>query len=371
MQTSVVFVSLWALVSAIALASCDSEAAPPPATAAPPTEVTTVDVAVRQIHPADELTGRVEAVAAVEIRPRVSGYVDAVRYREGDEVAAGTVLFVIDPRPYRAAMARATAEHVRAKARLDLARIEVGRAEKLLAANAIARSERDTQASTAAQAEAEVQAAAAAVQLAALDLEQTSVRAPIAGRTGRAMVTKGDFVAAGPAPTELTTVVSVDPIHVYFEGDEQLGLRYGSRASSDVAHIGLAHETGFPHEGKVDFIDNRVDAATGTIRLRAVVPNPDKQLMPGLYARVKLAEARTVPALLVDDAAILTDQDRRYVFVVNAGSAVERRDVKLGKLVEGQRIVTDGLRAGDRVIVGGLQKVGPGAKVAPKPRGTK
>ncbi len=318
---------------------------------------------LHDVSPSSELTGRVEAVRQVEIRPRVSGYVTALRYREGAEVPAGTVMFTIDPRPYQATLARATADLARMRARADIARVDADRAEQLIVARAIARAERDTLASTVAQAGAELKAAQAALDLARLDVEFTSVRAPIAGRTGQAMVSVGDFVAAGPAPTLMTTIVSIDPVYVYFTGDEQTYLRFAARAEAAAVSVGLADEDGYPHKGVVDFIDNAVDPATGTIRVRAVVPNPDHRLAPGLYARVRLPEGDTIKAILVDDKAILTDQDRRYVYVLGAGDRVERRDIKLGRIIDRQRVVADGLKVGDRVIVSGIQKVFPGAKV--------
>jgi multidrug efflux system membrane fusion protein len=350
-------------IAAIALAACSEVQATQPG-APPPTPVGAMAVELRQVDPANELSGRVEAVSQVEIRARVGGYVTAVRYREGEEVAAGAVLFTIDARPYQAALARATADLTRARARVAFTRSEAARAEKLLAQNAIANAERDTLASLAVQAEAEEQAARATVELARLEVEFTQVRAPIAGRTGQALVTRGDYVAAGPAPTLLTTIVSVDPVHVYFTGDEQSYLRFASHANNAPIFVGLADEEGFPHAGKVDFVDNRLDAATGTIRVRAVVPNPDKRFTPGLYARVRIGEGTSVKAMLVDDKAILTDQDRKYVYTVGAGDAVERRDIKLGRVIDGLRVVTDGLKPGDRVIVSGIQKIFPGAKVA-------
>lgn len=356
---------LAALLLLTAVSACASEAAPAPA-APPPTPVGAAAVVLRDINPVNELSGRVEAIDAVGIRPRVGGYITAVHYKEGAEVAAGTVLFTIDPRPYHAALAKASAELTRAKARVDIARIDAGRVERLLASNAIAKAERDTVVSTAAQAEAEVAAAAAAVELARLDVEYTQVRAPFTGRTGQARVSRGDLVAAGSEP--LTTIVSLDPVYVYFTGDEQTFLRLAGHAVGSPASVGLADEAGFPHEAKIDFIDNRLDAATGTIRVRAVLPNKDQRFTPGLYARVRLAEANApVHAALIDDKAVLTDQDRKYVYVVGAGDTVERRDVKLGRVVDGLRVVTDGVKAGDRVIVSGIQKVFPGAKVAVLP----
>jgi membrane fusion protein, multidrug efflux system len=329
----------------------------------PPPAVGVSAVEKRPVSVANELTGRVEAVSRVEIRPRVAGYVTSVRYREGSEVAAGAVLFTIDDRPYRAVLDRATAELSRAKASAEFARADAGRAEKLLASNTIAQVDRDRAVSAAAQAEAQVQSAAANVALARLDLEFTQVRAPIAGRAGQAMVVRGDYVSAGPPPPVLTTVVSVDPVYVYFTGDEQTFLRFASHAERMPVTVGLADEARFPHEGTVDFVDNRLDPATGTIRVRALVPNKDKRLTPGLYAKVRLSEGRPLPALLIDDRAVLTDQDRKYVFTVGAEGVAARRDVKLGQIVDGRRIVDSGLQEGDRVIVSGIQKVMPGSKV--------
>ena len=361
-SASVIVLSLSSLIAS----GCDKEA--PAATAPPPppaVEITTV--ALREISPSSELTGRIEPVHSVEVRPRVSGYVTSIDYREGAEVAAGARLFTIDARPYRAALAHATAGLTSAKARVKVTHDDAVRAEKLVAAAVISVAERDLNVSTAAQAAADVQAAEASVSLARLDLSLTQVRAPLPGRTGQAQVSVGDYVAAGPAPTLLTTLVSSDPVYVYFTSDEQTFLRFASRAQGTPVKVGLADEQGYPHTGKIDFIDNRVDAATGTIRLRAVVPNPDQRLTPGLFARVRLGEGTSVKAFVLDDKAILTDQDRKYVYVLGAGDTVERRDVKLGRVVEGQRVVAEGLKAGDRVIVNGLQKVYPGAKATPAP----
>lgn len=347
---------------ALFAAGCTTSAANAPPQGPPPPAVRVVTAEPREIRPAEELSGKIEAIHHVDIRPRVSGYITAVHYREGSEVAAGALLFTIDPRPYRANLARATAELARARARDELAHVEATRGDRLLAASAIAQAERDSLASTAAQADAEVQAAQAQLALARLDVEFTEVRAPIAGRVGRALVSIGDYVAAAPAPTALTQLVSVDPVYVYFSGDERSYLRFASHAEASAIAVGLADETGYPHPGKVDFVDTRVDAGTGTILLRAVVPNPDHRLAPGLFARVQLPESAPVKAILVDDKAILTDQDRRFVYLLGAGDTVERRDVKLGRVIDGQRVITDGVAPGDRLIVTGIQKVFPGGK---------
>ena len=347
---------------AAATAACASEAAPLQQ-APPPTPVGATAVVLREVNPWDELTGRIEAIDTVQIRPRVAGYITSVRYREGSDVAAGTVLFTVDARPYQATYARAAAELARAKARVELARIDADRAEKLVASSAIPKAERDTLVSAVVQAQAEVQAAGAAVELARLDVEFTTVRAPFAGRVGQALAKVGDYVAAGPSPSPLTTIVSTDPINVYFTGDEPTFLRFADRAIGAPAFVGLSNETGFPHEAKIDFVDNRLDESTGTIRFRAVLPNKDHKFTPGLYARVRLNETAAVHAALVDDKAVLTDQDRKYVYVVAKGDVVERRDVKIGRVVDGLRVINDGVHAGDRVIVSGVQKVFPGAHV--------
>jgi membrane fusion protein, multidrug efflux system len=352
------------LASALAACSTSAPAAPGPP---PPPTVDVSVVAPREISPSTELTGRIEAIHNVEVRPRVSGYVTAVDYREGSEVPRGAALFTIDARPYQAALAHATADLARAQARVTFAQADSERAEKLVAASVISRVQHDTTASTTAQAVADVEAAKATVDAARLDVEFTQVRAPVPGRTGQALVSVGDYVASGPAPTLLTTVVSVDPVYVYFSTDEHTFLRFASGAQGAPVGVGLGDEPGYPHAGKIDFIDNRVDAATGTIRLRAVVPNPDKRLTPGLYARVQLGEGKPIKAVAIDDKAILTDQDRKYVYVLSPSDSVERRDITLGRIVDGLRVIAAGLETGDRVIVNGTQKVFPGGKAIAAP----
>jgi multidrug efflux system membrane fusion protein len=346
---------------AFTVGACSTPA--PAAPGPPPPPAVDVDVVtLREINPSNELTGRIEAVHNVQVRSRVSGYVTAVGYREGSEVSRGATLFTIDARPYQAALSHANADLARAEARVTLARADSDRAEKLIAASVISRVQHETASATTAQAVADVEAAKATVAAARLDVEFTQVRAPVPGRTGQALVSVGDYVAAGPAPTLLTTVESVDPVYVYFTTDEHTYLRFASHALGASIGVGVGDEAGYPHEGKIDFIDNRVDAATGTIRLRAVVQNPDKRLTPGLYARVQLGEGKPVKAVVIDDKAILTDQDRKYVYVLTGSEAVERRDVTLGRIVDGLRVISTGLKAGDRVIVNGTQKVFPGGR---------
>ena len=358
------------LLPLVIAAGCSSQAATEHAMPVP--EVSVADVLVRDVQRWDEFTGRVAAVETVDLRPRVSGYVERVAYTEGEHVAKGDLLFVIDARPYAAALARARADLARARSEAQLARSQDRRAQALVAARAISREESDTRHAAVAQAEAAARAAQAAVESAELDLAFTEVRSPIAGRTGRALVTRGNLARADT--TLLTTVVSVDPMYVYFEGDEQAYLRYGAYADggertelSQPVRVGLANEDGYPHRGRVDFIDNQIDAATGTIHARAVLPNADHALTPGLFARVQLGAGHQDAAMLIDDKAVLTDQDRKYVYVLGAEDKALRKDIVPGRMVDGLRVVTSGLEPQDKVIVSGLQKVFfPGMPVRPQ-----
>ncbi|RQZ38260.1 efflux RND transporter periplasmic adaptor subunit [Burkholderia sp. Bp9090] len=341
--------------------------------AQPLPEVGVTTVAPRTIRLADEFNGRVEAVDAVELRPRVSGYLQRIAYKEGDLVAQGAVLFEIDPRPYRIALDRANAQQQRARAAASLADVQLKRVRTLIDAHATSQEELDNARATAEQARADLRAADAAVADAKLNLGFTEVRAPIAGRVGRAIATAGNLARADD--TLLTTVVSQDPVYVYFDCDEQSYLRYNARRAdpkhraigADPVRVGLANETGFPHAGTVDFLDNRLDPQTGTIRARVRLPNADHTFTPGLYARVQLVSGRDQDALLVDDKAVLTDQDRKYVYVIGAGDKALRRDVTIGRALDGERIVEKGLEPGDRVVVDGVQRIYyPGAQVKPK-----
>ncbi|TDB29681.1 efflux RND transporter periplasmic adaptor subunit [Stenotrophomonas sp. ATCM1_4] len=372
----VVLASFSALAIAV-LAACSGghaeEAGMPP-----PPEVNAAPVLVKQVSQWDEFSGRVEAVQNVELRPRVSGYIDKVNYVEGQEVKKGDVLFLIDARTYQAAYEQANAELARARTQASLARSESERARRLSEQQAISTETWEQKRAAADQAAADVQAAKAALDAAALNLEFTKVRAPINGRAGRAMVTAGNLVTAGDAASVLTTLVSLDTVHVYFDADEATFLRYaqmarkGERPSErDQAlpvQIGLAGEQGFPHEGKVDFLDNQVVRSTGTIGVRALLDNADRQFTPGLFARVRLLGSGQFQAMLVDDKAVLTDQDRKYVYVVDKDGKAQRKDVQLGRTADGLRIVEAGLAAGDKVIVDGVQKVFmPGMPVQAKP----
>jgi multidrug efflux system membrane fusion protein len=356
---------------ALLLGCADKPPAPPP-----PPAVTVAAVLERDITEWDEFSGRLEAVNEVEIRPRVSGYIKRVTFPEGKEVRQGEVLFEIDPRPYQADLARAQAQLEQARTAAQLAAREVERAKKLVDVQAISREEFDSRTSAAANGLASVRAFEAAVQTAQLNLEWTRVRSPIAGRVGRAEVTLGNLVQAGPpTATLLTNVVSLDPIYAYFEGDEQTYLKYvslaraGSRPSSrDVRnpiYMGLANEEGFPHQGYVDFVDNQLNPQTGTIRARAVFSNKDRIFTPGLFARMKLVGSGRYHAMLVQDRAVGTDQDKKFVLVLKPDTTVQYRSIQLGRLVDGLRVVTSGLKTGDRVVINGLQRARPGMKVTP------
>ncbi|WP_394002632.1 efflux RND transporter periplasmic adaptor subunit [Luteimonas sp. WGS1318] len=359
-----------AVAVALVVAGCDTQAQDQ--TQPPPPDVGVAAVLSEQVQDWNDATGRIAAVESVELRPRVSGYVQRVAYAEGDEVKQGDLLFVIDPRPYRAALQRAEAELARARADAQLATTRHTRAQQLIDASAISRDDFEARSAGRAEAEAAVRGAQAAVETARLDLAFTEVRAPVAGRAGRAMLTTGNLAQADASM--LTTVVSQDPVHVYFETDERTYLRHqamsreGTRSNADNAvRVGLADETGYPHAGTVDFLDNQIDPATGTVRARAVLPNPDRRFTPGMFARVQLEGAAARPAILIDDKAVITDQDRKFVYVVGEDNTAQRRDIVPGRIVEGLRVVESGLAAGDRVIVNGVQKVFmPGMPVAPK-----
>ncbi len=339
--------------------------------APPPPSVTVAQVVSRETADSEEFTGHFEAVQRVEVRPRVSGYISAVGFRDGSEVRKGQVLFVIDPRPYEAESKRAQAQLAQARSALQLAQSEQERAVKLLAAHAISREEQESRDAALAQAHANVDAAQAAVDSADLDLSFTRVTAPISGVVSRAVVTAGNLVAAGQ--TLLTTVVSVDPIYVSFDSDEQGFLRFmnhrrdaGAMNGATPVAVGLADEAGFPHQGQLAFVDNELDAATGTMRARGRLDNHDGRFTPGMFARVRLTGTRHYKALLVNDSAIGTDQNVRYVLVVGRDNVVQYRAVETGPLVDGLREIRSGLAADDTIVVNGLQHVRPGMVVAPQ-----
>jgi multidrug efflux system membrane fusion protein len=326
----------------------------------PAAEVDVAPVLVKRVRHWDEFNGRISALETVDIRSRVSGYVTRVAYKEGDEVRRGDLLFSIDPRPYQAALNSATARLENARAAALLARSRDQRARKLLPSNAVSQDEADARHAIYAQSEADVLAAEAAVEAAKLNLGFTEVRAPIDGRVGRAMFTVGNLAVADQSL--LTTMVSQDPVYVDFDPDEQSYLRYSADARGTPGNIlavrvALAGERGFAHRGMVDFLDNQVDSATGSIRMRAKLRNPDRALTPGLFARVQISSGDETEALLIDDKAVLTDQDRKYVYVLGSDDTAQRKDIELGRKSDGLRVVESGLKPGDKIIVGGLQRI--------------
>jgi RND family efflux transporter MFP subunit len=348
------------------------------AAASPPRpQVSVAAVVLKKVKDWDEFTGRLQAVETVEIRPRVSGYIDKVAFTEGGLVKAGDLLFVIDPRPYKADYDRAAADVKRYKTALELARIESARVQKLEQSGAVSQEELDERTSTVAQAEANVAGAEATLEAAALNLNFTRVTSPIAGRVGRAEVTRGNLVTGGSnGGTLLSSVVSMDPIYLYFDADEQSYLRYtkmardgerpSSRSTANPVQVGLANEEGFPHSGIMDFVDNQLNPQSGTIRGRAVLSNKDGQFTPGLFARIQLLGSGEYEAVLIDDRAVNTDQNQKYVLVLGAGDIIEYRKVKLGRLIDGLRVVREGLKPGDVIVVNGAQRVHPGVTVAPQ-----
>src|SRR5438445_9536556 len=307
-----------------------------------------------------EHTGRTEAPEAVEIRTRASGHLVRAAFREGDLVKKGDLLFVVDPRPYQAALARAQADLQSVRADYELAKKNAARAEELLKTNVIPQRDYDAQSAAVDQ----FGARRAAVSSAELDLDYAYVRSPIAGRIGRILITAGNIVGPGTA-SPLATVVSVDPLYVYIDVSEIEGLRLRG-AGGGVARVGFPGQDGYPHEVPIDSIDNRVDPATGTLKVRAVVRNPDGRLSHGLFARVRLTDGAAREVLLVADRAIATDQDRRFVWVVGADGRARYHAVKLGPLEDGPRVVREGLSPSDRVVVRGLQRVRPGVEVTPE-----
>ncbi|MEO1008518.1 MAG: efflux RND transporter periplasmic adaptor subunit [Planctomycetota bacterium] len=352
---------------------CESDAPPPDAG---PPEVTVALPVSRVVQEWDEYTGRLQPVESVEIRARVSGYVESVNFEDGQIVDAGDVLFVIDPRPYEALLQSEQANRARAEAELKLAQNDLGRVERAFGQQAASPSELDSATQTVAQREAEVQAAAARVRTAELDLEFTEVRSPITGRVGRNLVDVGNLIAGGTASSPiLATVVSLDPIHCYFTVSEQEFLRYarladsGARPSSrDAANpvqIGLVDEAGFPHRGVMDFVDNRVDNQTGTMQGRAIIENPDLLLTPGLFTKVRLLGTAEYEAVLIPDQAVGTDQSRQFVVVVDDQDNAKYRYVELGPMIDGLRVVRSGLGADESIVIEGLQRIGSGDAVSP------
>ncbi len=342
------------------------------AVAAPARRGTPVDVAMvvsRNIIDWRDYSGRLEAVGRVEIRPQVSGILTAVHFKDGSLVKKGEVLFTIDPRPYAAAVERAQAQLASASAHDAYAASELARSKRLVTDDAVSRKDFEERQNDARQAAASVLDARAALRIARLNLEYTQIRAPITGRISRAEVTIGNLVTAGES-APLTTLVSSGELYASFDVDEKDFLRYVDPAGSAVdaalpVYLGLSDESGYPRKGRVSSIDNRLDPSSGTIRVRAVFGNPDGRLVPGLYARIRLGGDKPHNAVLIDEKAVGTDQNRRFVLVLDKENKALYREVHLGATQDGLTIVTDGLQSGERIVVNGLQRVHPGDRVEP------
>jgi RND family efflux transporter MFP subunit len=355
------------------LSGCRSTGAPP---APPPPAVVVAPPLVIRLTEWDEYTGRFEATDTVDVRARVDGYLDAIHFRDGEIVKPGQLLFVIDPRPYEAVLEGARADVVRAQTRLELAETDFTRGEALFAIKGISQEEQDRRTQTRKEAEAALIVARASERTAALNVDFTRVRAPIAGRISRKFVSVGNLISGGQAgSTLLTTIVAVDPIQFLFDASESDYLKYSRlnasgerRSSREVANpvrIRLLDEPSFTHVGKMDFVDNRIDPATGTIRGRALVPNPGGFLTPGQFGRLQLLGSGEFDALLVPDSAILSDQSRRFVWALSTDDVPEQRVVEPGNLERGLRIIRAGLQRDDRIVINGMQRVRPGARVTP------
>ncbi|MGF6492667.1 multidrug efflux system membrane fusion protein [Luteibacter sp. 621] len=355
-----------AVASAIWLSSPTTHAADK-APAMPAPEVTVAQVLLRPVSDSNTFTGRIQAVDTIQIRPRVNGYVDTVHFREGAEVKKGDLLFTIDPRPYRAESDRLAANLAQAKAEAKNADANAARGAKLVQQHAVSQEEADRLDTAAASARAQVASVQAALDNARLNLSFTEVRAPVDGKVSNAQITAGNLVT--PSDT-LTSVVTTDPMYVYFDVDEQSFLKLDrlrrQNGHAPEVDMGLADEQGYPHIGKIDFIDNQVKAGAGTIRLRAVFPNADGAFTPGLFARVELRSGNAQPRALIDDKAVGTDLGNKFVYVLGKDKKVEYRRVSTGALVDGLRVVDSGLNAEDVVIVNGLQRVRPGVEVNAK-----
>lgn len=351
-----------------------------PPSGPPPPLVSVATPILREIVEWDEFIGRLASPERVEIRARVSGYLDEFHFQAGREVKKGDLLFTIDPRPYRAEYERADAEHQRALDQAELAKSEADRAKRLGSTRVIAIEELDQKTRAHSSALAAARATKAAADLAKLNLEFTEIRAPISGRISRALVTPGNLVSggiAGTGSTLLTTIESVEPIYLYADADERSilkyirlsrdGIRESARDHQIPAEMALGDEAGFPHKGYIGFVENRVDSTTGTLRARGVFPNEDRKLFPGLFARMRIPGSGKYQALLIPDRALGADQAQKFVYVVDAEQKVQFRPVTTGRLHDGLRIVVAGLQGDEQVIVEGQMRIRPGVVVQVKP----
>jgi len=354
-------------VGAAAMRGHSGEAQAASVAAAPAVQVDVAEVVYHPITEWQSYSGRLEAIERVEIRPQVSGRIVSVQFKDGALVNKGDVLFVIDPEPYQAAADRAAGEVAAAEARVAYTSTDAARADRLIESNAIAKRDFDEKKNAAREASANLKAAQAALESAKIDLSRTRVLAPVAGRVSRAELTIGNVVTAGPSAPLLTSLMSVSPIYASFDVDEQTYLQYLRKNTKGgvPVDLGLANEQGYSRKGTIDSVDNHLDTTSGTIRVRARFDNGDGSLLPGLYGRIKVGGSDPHPAILIDDAAIGTDQAKKYVLVVDQGNKVHYREVTLGGINDGLRIITSGLKPSERIVVNGVQRTKPEEIVQP------
>ncbi|WP_086932050.1 efflux RND transporter periplasmic adaptor subunit [Agarilytica rhodophyticola] len=371
MKLSTAIRSMTLASMAMLFAACGTKQNPNQASYIP--NVSVAEVVYERLTEWDTFTGRLEAPRTVELRPRVSGYIDTVAFEEGAIVQAGEPLFFIDSRPFKAEVKRLEADLATAKARFELAQSEYQRAQTLIVKNAISEEVLDNRRAQFGEASAQQDAVAASLELARLQLSYTRVEAPITGRVSRAIITAGNFVSAGE--TVLTNLVSTNKVYAYFDADEQTYLNYvkldregkrpSTRDNGNLVVMGLASDKDFPYQGYIDFVDNSINPVSGTIRARAVFDNAQGEFIPGLFARVKLIGSASYEGILIDDKAIGTDLNNKFVLLLGDDNIVQYRAVELGEKVNGLRIIKQGLEAKDKIVVNGLQRVRPGTEVAP------
>jgi multidrug efflux system membrane fusion protein len=338
----------------------------------PPVPVTVARVLEKSVTEWDEFSGRVRAIDSVQIRPQISGIIEQIHFSDSQLVHKGDMLFTIDPRPFQAVLAHAQADLLAAQSKVALAQTNLKRNQQLIESHAIAQSELDVTNDAFLEAQASEKATEAAIQTAQLNLNYTSITAPVTGRVSRAEITVGNLVNDGVNAPVLTTLVSISPVYVEFEVDEQTYLKYlanGANGNTGVEHLpvqmGLANEDGYPRQGRVESLDNQLDTTSGTIRVRAVFDDPNGELTPGLYAKVRTGGSAAETAILVDDRAVGTDQDKKFVMVVDENNKANYRMITLGPIVDGLRVVLSGLQKGERIVVNGLQRVRPNTIVDP------
>ena len=367
----VILAAAGALISTTSNNRAKADAAAPP----PATPVSVADVKERETAIWDEFSGRLEAVEQVEVRSRVAGAIQEIRFREGALVQKDDVLVVIDPALYAAEVARAEAQVAAAQSRLVFTKSDYERGQQLTGSNTISQRDQDNRINAYREAEANLKAAQATLKTAQLNLGYTEVRAPVTGRVGKREITVGNLIAAGPGSPLLTSIVSTSPIYASFNADEQVVLRALDALGKDDAasktgripvKMGTATSNGLPFEGQMQLIDNQVDARSGTVRVRAIFDNKDGRLIPGQFVRLQMGQPKTERAMMINERAIGTDQNKKYVMVVNKENKAEYREVSLGVAVDGLRVVTAGLKPGEQIVVKGMQRIRPGAPVAPE-----